>query len=60
MKEQTAMIEESENMDEIRVNMVLLLNKMNEKTYQITISANLMCSSPFNQPNKRQAKNDRN
>ena len=33
MKEQTAMIEESENMDEIRVNMVLLLNKMNEKTY---------------------------
>ena len=33
MKEQTAMIDESENMDEIRVNMVLLLNKMNEKTY---------------------------
>ena len=33
MKEQTAMIEESENMDEIRVNMALLLNKMNEKTY---------------------------
>ena len=33
MKGQAAMIEESENMDEIRVNMVLLLNKMNEKTY---------------------------